>query len=337
MTAYIKAVEVFLPEKIESNNDLQDYNHTWDIDKIFKKTGILTRHIANKNETALDLGVKASEKLFSENHISKDKIDYLIFCTQSPDYFLPTSACIIQDKLGLNQEIGAIDVNQGCSGFVYCLSIAKGLIESNQAKNILIITADTYSKFINKSDKSVRTLFGDAGTCTLISDDISGKRNISKIVNGTDGSGAKNLIVPHGGLRNPINKTSNVEINDKSNNVRSPSNLYMNGQSIYSFTLKKIPNVFNEILENSKYDKSKIDMFIFHQANKFILDSLQNKLDIPPEKMHRSYKYIGNTVSSTIPIGIHFEMKRNNQHKNTTALLLGFGVGLSWAGTIVNY
>ncbi len=337
MTAYIKTVEIYLPEKIESNNDLKNYNHKWDIDKIFKKTGILSRRISKKNETALDLGVKAGEKLFIENNISKNEIDYLIFCTQSPDYFLPTSACIIQDKLGLNKEIGAIDVNQGCSGFVYCLGLAKGLVESNQAKNILIITADTYSKFINKSDKSVRTLFGDAGTCTLISNDISGIRNISKIVNGTDGSGAKNLIVPHGGLRHPIDESSHKEISDDSKNVRSPSNLYMNGQSIYSFTLKKIPNVFKEILEQSEYNENKIDKFIFHQANKFILDSLQKKLNIPDDKMHRSYKYLGNTVSSTIPIGIHYEMKKKNQHNTTTALLLGFGVGLSWAGTIVNY
>jgi 3-oxoacyl-[acyl-carrier-protein] synthase-3 len=335
--AFINKIEFIVPKNKLSNSSLVKENPSWDIDKIYNKTGIENRFIAGKDTTAVDLAIEAGNLFFKKNPKDKKKIDYLIFCTQSPDYFLPTSACIIQNKLGLGTNIGAIDVNQGCSGFVYSLSLAKGMIESNQVNNILIITSETYSKYINDGDKSVRTLFGDAASCILISSKFDDDLKISPVLHGTDGSGAKHLIVPDGGHRSPINDSSNILKYDENKNVRSSSNLYMDGSSIFLFTLSKIPKVFNQILINNKLSMDDLDIVILHQANKMILDTLQKKLKIPERKMHRSYQKYGNTVSSTIPIGLKIEMDKKVESKEKIALLLGFGVGLSWAGTIIKF
>ena len=335
--SYIDKIEFFVPPSKLSNDQLVRENPSWDVEKIYEKTGIKNRHIADTNITATDLAVNAGKIFFDKHPEIKKKVDYLIFCTQSPDYFLPTSACLIQDRLGLRTEIGAIDINQGCSGFVYALSLAKGMIESNQVKNVLVITSETYSKYINDKDKSVRTLFGDAACCTFIDSTEDDREHILKIMHGTDGDGGKHLIVPHGGHKNPIDQSSYIESEDSSKNVRSQANLYMNGAAIYTFTLTKIPKLFNEILETNKMTIDDIDVCIFHQANKFVLDAIQRKLKIPDSKMHRSYEEFGNTVSSTIPIGIKIEQNLKEKDKKKTALILGFGVGLSWAGTIIKF
>ena len=339
MKAYIYDIEYFVPSKRLSNNDLSAINPDWNLDRIYGKTGISNRYLANKDQTATDLAVEAGRLLLEKNSDLKGTVDYLILCTQSSDYYLPSSACLIQERLGLKQTIGAIDINQGCSGFVYSLGLAKGLIETNQAKNILVITADTYSKYINEKDKSVKTLFGDAAACTLIKAiDESDGEFVSNPVYGTNGKGAQHLIVPDGGARNPISDTSYIETKDDSNNIRNQANIFMNGKQIFTFTLSAVPNVFKEILEKESITIDDIDVVIFHQANKFRLDSLQKKLKIPEEKMHRSYQEFGNTVSSTIPIGLKKEIVKNkNKRGSRTALLLGFGVGLSWAGNIVKY
>tara|TARA_X000001036_G_scaffold428722_1_gene458906 strand:- start:6773 stop:7792 length:1020 start_codon:yes stop_codon:yes gene_type:complete len=335
--SYIDKIEFFVPPTKLTNKKLVDENPSWDVDKIYNKTGIKNRYIADINTTATDLAVHAGKKFFEKYPEKKEEIDYLIFCTQSPDFFLPTSACLIQDRLGLRTGIGAIDINQGCTGFVYALSLAKGMIESNQVKNVLIITSETYSKYINDKDKSVRTLFGDAACCTFINSKKDDTEYISKILHGTDGKGGQHLIVPHGAHKYPIDETSYIESEDTSKNIRSPANLYMNGAAIYTFTLTKIPKLFNEILKLNKMTIDDIDIFIFHQANKFVLDAMQRKLKIPDHKMHRSYEEFGNTVSSTIPIGIKIEQDLKEIDNNKTALILGFGVGLSWAGTIIKF
>ena len=339
MKAFIKDIEYYVPSRKLTNEDLLKTNPEWSVEKIFDKTGISNRHIAEPDQTASDLAIAAAEKLLSKDSHLKKSIDFIILCTQSSDYFLPTSACIVQEMLGLSQNTGAIDVNQGCSGYIYSLGLAKGLIETNQAENILVLTADTYTKYINEKDKSVRTLFGDAGTCSLISKKKDSEITcISNPVYGTNGKGAKHLIVPHGGARQPICSDSYIEQNDESNNIRNPSNLFMNGREIFTFTLSAIPRVFDQILEKERMSLDDIDKVIFHQASKLILDSLQKKLKIPEEKMHRSYENYGNTVSSTIPIGLKQEITTNNNESSSKkALLLGFGVGLSWAGNIVSY
>jgi len=321
MGATIKQIEYYLPEKILTNHDIKQEFPEWNDSMIEKKVGIKKRHIVNPNETALDLGFKACLKLF--NTINKNEIDFLLFCTQSPDYFLPTGACILQEKLGLSNNIGALDFNLGCSGFVYGLATAKGLISSGIAKNVLLVTAETYSKFIKISDKSNKSIFGDAGAATLIS--YSEIDKIGAFNLGTDGKGADNLIVKNGASRN---KTSMQDEDD--NNY-----LHMNGPEIFNFTIKQIPQSINKTLSLNNLSEANIDYYIFHQANKFMLDYLRKKLKIEEEYFYNNMSETGNTVSCTIPIALYNCIQQQKVKSNDRILVSGFGVGYSWASTII--
>ena len=316
----ISEIEIYFPEKKVTNEDLQKEFPEWSPEKIFNKVGVKQRYTASAEETVLELAVKASEKLLKK--IDKNEIDFILFCTQSPDYHLPTTACILQDRLGLRKNIGALDFNLGCSGFVYGLSIAKGLIATGVAQNILLVTAETYTKYLRKSDKSNRTIFGDGAVATLIQKDEA-KENFQFIL-GTDGSGYDNLIVRNGGGRNRINKE------DEAGNC-----LYMNGQNIFTFTVEKIPILVKEILEKNNLTKNDVDYYIFHQANAHILRRQREILDIPEEKFYINLEKYGNTVSSTIPIALKDALETGKVKRGQKVMLIGFGVGLSWGATIV--
>jgi 3-oxoacyl-[acyl-carrier-protein] synthase III len=335
--AKITATEYFLPNNVLTNDQLADEFSDWSAGKILEKTGIVSRHLAAKNEFASDLGVLATQKLFNSGVISPGNIDYLLFCTQSADYLLPATSCIIQNQLGLSKKCGAIDINQGCSGFVYSLGIAKALLETNQAENILIITSDTYSKFINKKDKSVRTIFGDAASATLIQGSMENSEKIYGFFYGTDGSGANNLIVPSGGARHPKSITSSIETMDSNGNIRSQDDLFMDGAEIFAFTMKIVPETMQSILLSNNLDITDIDLFIFHQANKFMLDHLRKKLAIPEEKFYINFSDCGNTTSSTIPIALKRAINQNVLKSGMKICIMGFGVGYSWAGAIIDW
>lgn len=337
MKAYIAAVSSYLPENTLTNEDLALEFPDWSVDKIFSKTGIHTRHICHANQTISDMAVAAAESLISEHAIDKSTIDYVLLCTQSPDYFLPTTACLVQSELGLPTSCGALDFNLGCSGYVYGLSLAKGLIETGQASNVLLITSEAYSKHIAAGDKSVRTLFGDAATATLIKAKESNHDLIGPFVFGTDGNGGDNLIVPDGGSKNPITDASSVLSEDTSGNVRAPKNLYMNGAEILMFTMKTVPSSVDTLLEKASLNKDDIDYVIFHQANKFMLDKLRSKTGFAEERFLTSYERYGNTVSSTIPLGIKEALAEQKFKAGDRILLVGFGVGYSWAGTIIEW
>ncbi|MEO8533523.1 MAG: ketoacyl-ACP synthase III, partial [Flavobacterium sp.] len=303
MKANIKAISYYLPESVLSNDLINQEFPEWGIEKISSKTGINARHISAKDEFSSDMAVKAAEKLFAEHNIDRSEIDFLLFCTQSPDYFLPTTACIIQEKLGLETTIGALDFNLGCSGFVYGLSLAKGLIAGEMAKNVLLITSETYSKFIHHKDKSNKTIFGDAAAATLITSE-KGFCSLGHFVFGTDGKGAENLIVKQGGMRFPVSD-KNEDIVDEFGNVRNDKNLFMNGSEIFNFTGEFVPKLTEAILEKSNLAQEDIDLFVFHQANKYMLNYLRKKIKIPEEKFFIAMEDCGNTVSSTIPIALY--------------------------------
>ncbi len=334
MSAKINSISYYLPEETLSNEEINTLFPEWSVDKISEKTGIRNRHIASENTFSSDLAVKSAEKLFTEFKIDRNSIDFILLCTQSPDYFLPTTACILQDRLGLPVSCGALDFNLGCSGFVYGLSLAKGLIQTQQATNVLFITAETYSKFIHPKDKSNRTIFGDASACTLITSDGLND-NIGNFVFGTDGHGAKNLIVKGGSLREAMNKHLHDEITDDYGNTRTESNLYMNGQEIFGFTLRSVPKLVEEILRKNNITKDNVDLFILHQANRFMLEALRKRMDIPEEKFFIYLEDCGNTVSSTIPIALRAALNQGRAKAGDTVLLAGFGVGYSWAGTLI--
>ena len=331
MKTFIKALAYTLPENEVTNEQLVKEFPEWSVDKIADKVGINTRFVASENEASSDLAVKAAEKLFLENpNINKEDIDFVLFCTQSPDYFLPTSACIIQNRLGLPTTCGALDFNLGCSGYIYGLSLAKGLILGGIANNVLLLTGETYSKYLHPKDKGNRTIFGDAGSATLIS--TEGFAEIGNFSLGTDGKGAENLIVKTGGLRckSPMNDLTF----DEKANPTSSDYLYMNGSEIFNFTIEAVPELVKNTLLKNRLTNDEIEGFVLHQANKFMLNFLRKKLKIKEEKFHYYMSEVGNTVSSTVPIVLYEKLKDKGLHGNI--LLGGFGVGYSWGGCVIN-
>lgn len=331
MGSKIHNLEYYLPTKVVTNDDLAIELEGFKIDKALR-IGIKQRHIAAEDQTSVDLAYEAGKKILAK--FDKDKIDYLIFVTETGDYRLPNSANILHDRLGLRSNAGAIDIVQGCTGVPYALNFAKGLIATRTAKNVLILFADAYSKIINSKDKVLRTIFGDAGSGLIVSK--SEKEHIHEFVFGTDGSGKDNLIIRNGGLRH-IYDGNAEEIVYGSGNVYTHNDLYMNGPGVFNFTNSIVPDLVDDILNKNKVVREDIDMFIFHQANKSMLEDLRIKSNIPEEKFYCDISDIGNTVSSSIIIALKRCMENGLIHTNDKVLLAGFGVGLSWAGTIIEF
>ena len=330
MKAYIKAIDYYLPVKVLTNTEIAERFPEWSAEKVASKVGITERHISADNETAADMACQAAEKLFKVNEGVRENVDFLLLCSQSVDYKLPSSSCILQNRLGLKTSCGAFDFNLGCSGYEYGLAVAKGLIVSGIAKNVLLLTAETYTKYINPEDKGNMTIFGDAATATLISTD--GFAEIGKFVLGTDGSGAENLIVKTKGARIP-NVTGN-KVEDENGNVQWDDNLFMDGKAIFDFTSEAVPAMTEELLKKENLKQDDIDLWVFHQANKYMINYLRKLMCIDKDKFYVFMDKVGNTVSSTIPIALTEAKKEGKLNGNV--LLAGFGVGLSWGGTIIH-
>ena len=323
-------IECFLPEKVLTNKELSQEFPDWDSVSFEKKIGIRNRHIVEDNETALDLAYQASLKVLA--NYDKSKIDFVLFCTQSPDYFLPTSACILQSKLNLSNRCGALDFNLGCSGYIYGLSIVKGLLASGVAKHILFVVSETYSKHIHPKDRTNRSIFGDASAATIYEEkDLS---KLGSFILNTDGNGYEKLIVKNGGLRNKYDCfVQNKEYG--TGNVFSDNHLYMNGPDIFNFTIEEVPQLVEDTLIANSIDKNEVDFFVFHQANLFMLNFLRRKIKIPKDKFLINMKETGNTVSATIPIVLSDALKYKVITKGDKVMLVGFGVGLSYGATII--
>jgi 3-oxoacyl-[acyl-carrier-protein] synthase-3 len=332
MKAEIRAIDYHLPERVLGNEELARDFPEWTPERIEAKIGITERRIAAEGETASDLGVKAAQKLFASGACEAPDIDFLLFCTQSPDYYLPTSACVMQNRLGIPTTAGALDFNLGCSGYVYGLGLAKGLIESDQAKRVLLITADTYSKFMHAKDKSVRTLFGDGAAATLVA---AGEEGIGDLIYGTDGAGAANLIVEGGAARKP--RPSDEVTWDEHGNPKSEGYLFMNGPEIFAFTQEMVPKAVEALLLKTGQKLDEVDLFVFHQANTYMLEFLRRKIGIPKEKFVVSIKDTGNTVSATIPMALKQAQQAGTLHEGMNVMLVGFGVGYSWSAAMVRW
>lgn len=329
MKVFIKDITYYLPKKTVTNEELIKDFPEWSVNKIADKVGVSERRTAADNETAADMAVKSAEKLFNKGLVQKGEIDFVLFCTQSPDYFLPSSACIIQDRLCLSTNCGAFDFNLGCSGYEYGLAVAKGLILGGIARNVLLLTGETYNKYIHPRDKGNRTIFGDAATATVVSTD--GFAEICDFILGTDGAGAKQLIVQSGGARSP-QKLCDLTY-DEGGNPISSDHLFMDGQEIFMFTLSIVPKMVKAVLDKNGLQQNDIDLFIFHQANKYMLDHLRKKMKIKDDKFFVNLEKVGNTVSSTIPIALCDAQEQGLLTGHV--LLAGFGVGLSWGATIL--
>ncbi len=333
MSARISAIDYFLPSATLTNDDLASEFPEWSVEKIAAKTGINTRHISGPDEFTSDLAIGAGRALFESSGVAPETVDYLIVVTQSPDYYLPTTAAIVHEALGLRRDAGATDLNLGCSGYIYGLGMAKGLIESGQARSVLLITADTYTKFLNSHDKSVRTIFGDGAAATLLTSD-GDAHSIEALTYGTDGSGARHLIVPSGGLRDGRGMAPRADPADR-DLAPEAYDLYMDGAEIFTFTIRIAPESLAAVLEKAGLQLADIDLFVFHQANSYMLEHLRKKLDIPAEKFAVLMGEVGNTVSSTIPIALADAQRSGLLTPGMRVLLLGFGVGLSWGGAVV--
>jgi 3-oxoacyl-[acyl-carrier-protein] synthase-3 len=335
--ASIGAIEYYLPETVVSSKDLAAEFPEWSVDKIEQKTGIQQRHIAGEDECSSDLAEKAALKLFESGAARPQDIDFVLLCTQSPDYFLPTTACVLQHQLGIPTTAGAYDFNLGCSGYIYGLGQVEGLIATGQASKVLLLTAETYSKFIHRGDKSVRTIFGDAAAATLLTARESDAPLIGPFVYGTDGAGAENLIVKTGGMRAPRNEKSGLAVEVESGNVRSEDNLFMNGGEIFTFTLSSVPDAVNRLIGKAGVTLEQIDLFVFHQANRYMLDHLRKRMKIADDKFVVAMGHCGNTVSSTIPIALRDSLQNGKLKSGALVMLVGFGVGYSWGATLVRW
>jgi 3-oxoacyl-[acyl-carrier-protein] synthase-3 len=317
MKAKIDEIAYHFGSDEENLDKLKLINPDWDIKKIHETTGINNRYCSSDSETALDLAIHSAKKLKSKI----DDVDLLLFVTQSPDYILPTTACIAQDRLGLNKNVAAFDINLGCSGYVYALSVAGSLLETNQATKVLILCADTYTKYISKNDRTSRPLFSDAGSATILSKSVENSK-IGPFLYGTDGSGAKNLIVTN---------SASKEESDESDR------LFMNGAEVLLFTMANVPNGTKALLEKSKLEISDVDFFLFHQASKVVMENIIRKLKLDRDKFLTNYHECGNTISCTIPILLRQKIDEGLIHRGNKLMMFGFGVGYSYGACIVDY
>ena len=307
MAAYIKDVAYYLPKTVLTNAQLAELFPEWSTYKIANKVGISERHIAAPDETATDMAVAAAERLFNKGH-DRCMVDFVLMCTQSPDYTLPSSACMVQHRLGLTTKCGAFDFNLGCSGYEYGLVVAKCLIQSGIAQNVLLLTAEMYSKYLSQDDKGNRTIFSDGASATWV-----GKEGFAKIGEcslGTDGSGAGFLI------------------------KRPNQPLYMDGRAIFDFSADVVPQMVEDVLLKSGLTMKGVDLWVFHQANKYMINYLRKMLEIDKERFYIYMEHVGNTVSSTIPIALCAARKEGRLKGNV--MLAGFGVGLSWGAVMIN-
>jgi len=334
MSLIIKSIEYYLPENIVTNADLQKENPDWNLEKITEKTGVYQRHIAGKNETAYDLSIKACDKLFQTN--DKNNIDGIIYCTQSPDYIMPSNSFLMHKHFGLKDEIFAYDFNHACTGYIYCLAMANAFVKAGMAREILLVNADTYSKYINPKDRSTRVLFGDGAAATIVKK--SGrKRGIIDIDLGSSGSGYNKFWIPAGGLRLPKSNITSKEIEDVRGNIRTKNDIEMDGFGVWSFINSVAPRQVDRLLKRNNVEKIDIDQFVFHQASKMTLESIMRLMKLNEEQVFINIQNIGNTVSASIPIALRDAKDQDKIDNGSTLILSGFGVGLSYGAILMEY
>ena len=324
----IETVCTYLPRAVLTNDELEKLFPDWPANQIYLKTGIRERRIAAPDQCASDLAFEAARELLAE---SGNGVDWLLFCTQTPDYLLPTTACILQRRLGLPSSSACIDFNLGCSGYVYGLALAQSLISGGGAERVLLLTADTYSKLLHPGDKTTRTIFGDAGTATYLCS--TARARLHSFILGSDGSGAESLIVRGGGARCDWTRQQK----ETAPSAAADCSLFMDGPEIFNFTLSAVPTMVKQVLDKANLSKDSIDLFVFHQANAFMLEHLRRKMDIPKDRFVIDLEFSGNTVSSTIPLALANANADGRLKAGMKILLAGFGVGFSWGGCILEW
>ncbi len=334
MKVGITALAYSLPKNKITNSDLASRFGESYMKKIFPTVGILERRAATKDECASDFAIRASEKIF-EMGVDRNSIDLLVFGTQMPDYQMPTTACIIQNKLGLPTSCAAFDVNLGCSQFVYCLAIANAWIKSGMAKRALVLAGDTPTRVINPKDNVVAPIFGDGAVAVIVEEVSAG--GFGEFDLGTDGRGWKDLIRRTSGLREPPTPETSVESADKSGAVRSLDDMFMDGGNVFLFAINSVPKSVVKLLGKSGLRIEDIDLFVFHQASELIVKSFAKLLKIPSEKMHFKLHDVGNTGGSTVGITLADAFLNGRIKPGDKILLSACGVGLSWGTCLLEW
>jgi 3-oxoacyl-[acyl-carrier-protein] synthase-3 len=317
MNYKIDSCAYYLPERI-IDNEFLSRSAGIDMDFLENKVGIRKRHIAGQEETTSDMAVKAALNLFNGRKINREIIDLVIVCTQNPDYRLPTTACIVQERLKLKKSCISFDINLGCSGFVYSMAVAGNFIKTGMAEKALLIMADQYSKIIDYSDKNTASLFGDAASAIVIGP-CPNTEGVLDASYGTDGSSYDKLIAYNSGVKIDPEKSGYI---------------FMDGREIFKFSIQVVPASVKTMLRKHNLKISDIKYFIFHQANKYILTEIQKRLEINDNQMIIDLEDYGNTISSTIPIAYKNILDKGMISNGDILIFCGFGVGLSW-GTIL--
>lgn len=333
----IADIAYHLPERVVTNDELSRLHPEWDMDRVEARAGVLTRHVAAEGETALDLGAAACQALLERNRGLADQVDGLVFCTQTPDYVMPPNACVLHERLGLGDDVLAMDTNLACSGFVYALAVAEGLIAAGSCTNVLVVTADTYTRLINPGDRAVRTLFGDAGAATWVRAAATSESGLLDVQCATSGKGYQKFYVPAGGFRTPRSEATSREETDQSGNVRTAQDIHMDGLGVLSFVTSKVPRQVRDLLERNNVTTGDLDLVVLHQASQMALDSLTRALKLDGDLVFRNLGSIGNTVSASIPICLAQAAEEGRTPPGSLVLLCGFGVGLSWASALVRF
>lgn len=328
----IQGIAAAVPKNSVSNFNLENFAAD-ELEKLIETIGIENRRVATKEQCASDLCIEAANKLISDLRWDKKDIECLFFVTQTPDYHLPGTSLQIQDRLGLSKSCAAFDVNQGCAGYVYGLSLISSFMSSSGLKKGLLLVGDTITKLISPKDKSLLPIFSDCGTATAIVFDSNAQPmhfNIS-----SEGDSYQSIIVPDSGYRNQLSKDSFAFEEAAPGIYRQGIHLSMKGLEVLNFSLKKVVPHIDELLVKYNTDKSVVDFIILHQANKLILESICSKLDIPLTKAPSSLKNFGNTSCATIPLTIVVNSKTMSEINESKLLLSGFGVGLSLGSAVV--
>ncbi len=336
MPIRIRDIEYYLPDDVVTNDDLQHQHPDWDIQRVGEKAGVKKRRIARPGETSLNLAERACDILFSGNKALKEEVGGIVFCTQTPDYIMPSNAFLLHKYLNLKSSVLAFDYNLACSGYVYGLAIVRGLIETKVADHILLVTAETYSKLINENDRSTKVLFGDGAAVSVISAS-SDSSDIIDVLLESSGNEYDTFYIPAGACRMPSSPSTKVESKDSTGNVRSPENIYMNGFAVWKFISRTVPEQIEFLLKRNHLKIGDVKLFLFHQASKLTLDSLSKALGLREDQMFLNLQEIGNTVSASIPIAMKDARDKGLLERGDLIVISGFGVGLSWGSILMRF
>lgn len=325
----IKGIAACVPKHTQDNRTLALLGNEEQIQKYIDTTGVITRHTVEGQELrASDLAYEAANKLIEELGWDRNSIDCLIFVSQTPDYILPATACVLHGRLALSNDCFSMDISLGCSGWIYGVTTIATLLQNGGFKRGLMLAGDTSTLTKSPKDKSTYPLFGDAGTATAI-EYQNGAEGI-RVHTATDGKNYEAIIIPDGGFRNMYNENSNVEEEFEEGIIRKRIDTSMDGAAVFTFGITKAPRSVKSLLEHFQIEIDSIDHFVFHQANKFMIEKIRSKLKIPAEKVPYSLDEYGNTSSSSIPLTIVARLREQVMSKETAILACGFGVGLSW-------